>query len=102
MDILNHIKSLASIQRQGHLICSLYLRLWPDARLHRIKAKDLIREKKDEVNHENPSGNSPESGVKKLGRIGALLRYKPVIEKKGEERETEFTGRPVAARNYAG
>ncbi len=40
----NQIRKLANLS-SNHPISSLYLRLWPDARIHRTRAKNMIREK---------------------------------------------------------
>ncbi|MGZ3559029.1 MAG: baeRF10 domain-containing protein [Thermodesulfobacteriota bacterium] len=40
------IRNLTTMRSKDHLISSLYLRLWPDSRIHQVKAKDLIHEKR--------------------------------------------------------
>ncbi len=41
------IQALVDMKSQTDLIASLYLRLWPDSRIHKNKLKDLIREKRE-------------------------------------------------------
>ncbi len=41
------VQNLINLGNKDHLISSLYLRLWPDSKNHRLKAKDLVRGKRD-------------------------------------------------------
>ncbi len=50
-------QNLTNLRSEDHLISSLYLRLWPDQRIHRTKVKDLIRKKLEDFEH---SGYPPE------------------------------------------
>jgi hypothetical protein len=43
---------LSNLQSKDHLISSLYLRLWPDQRIHQTQVKDIIRKKLGEVRQE--------------------------------------------------
>jgi hypothetical protein len=57
MDVYRRLKELTASENHDHLITTLYLRFWPDARLHRTTLKDLLEEKnlglkKDEL-HES-------------------------------------------------
>jgi peptide subunit release factor 1 (eRF1) len=56
MDMIQRVKNLSNIQKDYRLVSSLYLRLWPDSRLHRTKVKDLIREKAEQLNQGEFSG----------------------------------------------
>ncbi len=40
---------LANLRSPDHLISSLYLRLWPDPRMHQTQLKDLIRDATEEL-----------------------------------------------------
>lgn len=42
------ILNLTALRSKDHLISSLYLRLWPDQRIHQTRVKDMIREKLEE------------------------------------------------------
>lgn len=43
------IADLSNMRSDKYLISSLYLRLWPDSRIHRSTVKDMIREKREEL-----------------------------------------------------
>jgi hypothetical protein len=42
------IEKLTNLERKDYMISSLYLRLWPDQRIHQTKAKAMIRKKSEE------------------------------------------------------
>jgi hypothetical protein len=41
------MRNLNNLRMKDYLISSLYLRLWPDSRIHQVKAKNLIHEKQE-------------------------------------------------------
>ncbi len=50
---IEQIERLEHLQDHDHFISSLYLRLWPDARIHGRKLKDLIKAEEDRIVREN-------------------------------------------------
>ncbi len=53
MITLEQVRNLSNVQSKEHMISSLYLRLWPDQRIHQTKVKNLIRGKLDEFGRES-------------------------------------------------
>lgn len=49
----DQIKNLTNLRNNDHLISSLYLRLWPDQRIHQTEVKDMLRKKLEGFGQEN-------------------------------------------------
>ncbi len=79
------IQGLARLRSPSHWITSLYLRLWPEPRIHRNNAKDLIKEKRERLSREGLSKEeirSWENEVEDLRKFIDTLRdvsYRGVV-----------------------
>ncbi len=73
----NQIRKLANL-RSDHPIGSLYLRLWPNARIHRTNAKNMIREKRDSLGDVSKGERRRiEGDLDKLEEFAGTLRKSP-------------------------
>jgi len=68
----NQIWKLRGLRSKNHLVSSLYLRLWPDFRIFRTKAKDLISDK--------------------IGNLGDLPEEEKRLVERDLEKLQEFVG----------
>jgi len=73
MATVEQIERLSRFKNEEHLISSLYLRLWPEARVHRARVKDLIREKLAELGQGNRSKTEIHGVERDLEKIRGLF-----------------------------
>ncbi len=80
MITLEEVRNLSNVQSKEHMISSLYLRLWPDQRIHQTKVKDLIRGKLDEFGREShplEERQWVEKDLKKMQEFVGSIRGSP-------------------------
>ena len=66
------IARLSQLRSKDYLISSLYLRLWPDWKIHQAKIKDLIKERREKFSEENIFGERRESVERDLENFREL------------------------------